>query len=191
MTALITPTSELEAVNECLENIGQSPVSTLSGDLGVDTQIALNFVRKVNRELQSRGWHWNTEENYKLNPTSDGDLLIPSNTLSVDTTGESKFKDLVARGRRLYDRQTHSYTFDSPVYVTLVVGLPFDEIPETARRYIALRAARIFEDRIDGQSDADTQDELRALISLEADELRSSDLNALTGSQTTVNILRR
>jgi hypothetical protein len=50
---LITPTTELEAVNECLENIGQAPVSTIAGDLGVDTQIALNFVRKTNRQLQA------------------------------------------------------------------------------------------------------------------------------------------
>ena len=47
MAYLITPTTELEAVNECLENIGQAPVNSISGDISVDAQIALNFVLKV------------------------------------------------------------------------------------------------------------------------------------------------
>ncbi len=183
MAFLITPTSELEAVNECLENIGQAPVSTISGDLGVDTQVALNFVRKVNRELQSSGWYWNTEKNYELTPNGNNDILLPSNTLSVDTTGVSASLDLVQRGSRLYDRDNHAYTFPASVRVELVVGLTFEELPETARRYIAMRAARLFQDRIEGATDAgDQQDEMQALSVLQGDQLRTEDSNVLTGS---------
>lgn len=98
MPFLITPTTELEAVNECLENIGQAPVSTISGDLGVDAQTALNQIRKINRELQSKGWYWNTEKDFELSPNVDNDILLPANTLSVDTTGEDADLDLVQRG---------------------------------------------------------------------------------------------
>jgi len=192
MAFLITPTSELEAVNECLENIGQSPVSTIAGDLGVDTQIALNFVRKVNRELQSSGWYWNIEKNYPLTPGGDGNILLPSNTLAVDTTGVDASRDIIQRGSRLYDRDNHSYTFTGVVYVELTVGLPFEELPETARRYISLRAARIFEDRIDGaSSNADSADEQGALINLQADQLRTEDLNVLSGSYSMFTTLNR
>lgn len=183
MPALILPMTELEAVNECLENIGQAPVSTLSGAIGVDAQIALNFVRKVTRELQSKGWYWNIEKNFKLTPTVDGDILLPSNTLSVDTTGIDRDRDLVQRGRRLYDRDNHRYTFTKPVTVELTVGLPFEELPETARRYIALRAARLFQDRVEGQADqGDSQDEMMAMADLKADQLRVEDSNVLSGS---------
>lgn len=192
MAFLITPTSELEAVNECLENIGQAPVSTIAGDLGVDTQIALNFVRKVNRELQSAGWVWNTEKNYPLTPDRSGNIILPSNTLAVDTTGIDTHRNAVQRGVRLYDQDTFSYTFDGPVFVSLTLGLTFEETPETARRYIALRAARIFQDRIEGGvSQSDATDEENAWATLMATQLRTEDLNVLTGSYSMFKTLNR
>ena len=192
MSFLITPTTELEAVNECLENIGQTPVSTIAGDLGVDTQIALNFVRKVNRELQSQGWYWNTEKDYPLTPNGAGSILLPSNTLSVDTAGVNAHRDIVQRGGTLYDKDNRSYTFNGVVTVTLIIGLPIEELPETARRYISLRAARIFENRVDGSnSQEDTNDELGALATLQADQLRNADYNVLNGSASMFHTLNR
>lgn len=183
MPFLIVPTTELEAVNECLENIGQAPVSTISGDLGVDTQIALNFVRKVNRALQSQGWYWNTEKDYTLTPNNDGDIVLPANTLSVDSTGKDKDRDVVQRGRLLYDRDNNTFTFSKAIDVELVVGLAFEDLPETARRLIALRAARLFQNRIEGSADReDAEDEMMAMADLQADQLRVSDANMLTGS---------
>jgi len=192
MSFLITPTTELEAVNECLENIGQTPVSTIAGDLGVDAQIALNFVRKVNRELQSQGWYWNTEKDFILTPNGANNILLPSNTLSVDTAGTDATRDVIQRGSRLYDKDSQAYTFDGPLTVTLVVGLPFEELPETARRYVSLRAARIFENRVDGANNQDdTNDELGAMATLHADQLRTADYNVLTGSYTMFKTLNR
>lgn len=192
MSFLIVPTSELEAVNECLSNIGQAPVSTITGDLSSDTETALNMVRTVNRALQSKGWYWNTEKNFELSPNVDGDILIPSNSLSVDTTGDSSDLDLVARGRRLYDRENHTYTFTDPVYVELVIGLTFEELPETARRYISLKSARLFQNRLDGvESGLDTADEKDAYADLHADQLRVEDSNILTGSYGMLKTLNR
>lgn len=189
---LITPTTELEAVNECLENIGQAPVSSISGDLGVDTQIALNFVRKVNRALQSKGWYWNTEKDYPLTPDGNKDILLPANTLSVRSTGKDSHRDVVQRGSRLYDRDNRRYTFDNPVIVELTLGLAFEDLPESARRLIALRAARVFEDRIEGAADeGDMEDERMALSDLMADQLRVEKNNALFGNYSTVSTLRR
>jgi hypothetical protein len=189
---LITPTTELEAVNECLENIGQAPVSTIAGDLGVDTQIALNFVRKTNRQLQSQGWYWNTEEEYLLSPNGDGDILLPANTLSVRPAGRDVTRKLVQRGPRLYDRDNQRFTFTDDVYVDLTLGLAFEDLPETARRYISLRSARQFQDRIEGQaSQGDSDDERLAFADLSADQLRVERTNALSGNYSTASTLRR
>jgi hypothetical protein len=189
----IIPTTELEAVNECLENIGQAPVSTISGDLGVDTEIALNFVRKTNRELQSAGWYWNIEVNYPLTPDGAGDILLPSNTLAVDTVGVSRDRNVVQRGQRLYDKDNFTYDFGTEVlYVELTVGLTFEELPETARRYIAMRAARLFQNRIEATDDqGDAEDERRAMVVLMQDQLRTEDSNINTGSLTALLTLRR
>lgn len=192
MTILITPTTELEAVNECLSNIGQKPVSTISGDLGVDAQVALNFVRAVSRELQSHGWFWNTEKEWPLVPNVDGDILLPANMLAIDSVGESATVDVVARGRRLYNRDDRTYTFTETIYAEMVVGLSFEELPETARRYISLRAARFFEDRIEGRSGSeDTQDEYNAYASLHAEQLRNEDNNMLTDNASAYGIVNR
>lgn len=188
----VTPTTELEAVNECLENIGNAPVSTISGDLGVDTQIALNFVRKVSRELQSQGWYWNTDYDYPLTPNGDGDIILPSNLLAIDSYGTDADRDVVWRGTRLYDRENRTYTFDSEIKVTMTRGFDFDELPETARRYIALRAARLFQDRIEGNEDpSDSTDEQMALAVLQADQLRVEDNNVLSGSYGMFRTLQR
>lgn len=192
MAYLITPTTELEAVNECLENIGQAPVSTIAGDLGVDAQIALNFVRKVNRELQSQGWHWNTEKNYPLTPNSSNNIVLPSATLSVDSTRDDKGLDVAQRGSLLYNRTDHTFTFTEPVRVEIVLGLVFEDLPETARRYIAMRAARLFQNRVEGSEDqSDLRDEAQAMSILMADHLRTQDNNALHDNWTTAGTLRR
>ena len=192
MAHLVVPTSELEAVNECLENIGQSPVNTILGAIGVDTQIALNFVRKATRELQSRGWYWNTEIGYEIVPTDIKELLLPSNTLSVITVGKSSHLNLVQRGSLLYDPIRHSYAFDHSVHVDLVVGLPFEYLPEAARRFVALRAARIFQDRIEGKpSENDSMDELAALSTLHTVQIRVEASNILTGSEGMIQTLNR
>lgn len=192
MAYLITATTELEAVNECLENIGQTPVNSISGNLGVDAQMALNFVRKVNRELQSMGWNWNTEKNYPLTPNGDKDILLPSGTLAVDSTGYDRDRDVVMRGPRLWDRDNHTYTFDKPIRVSITISRTFEEIPETARRYITLRAARIFQNRVEGLEDqSDLRDEANAMSILVADHLRSEGNNALHDNWSSSGTLRR
>lgn len=189
---LVVPTTELEAVNECLANIGQSPVSSLSGDLGVDTQIALAYVRSVSRELQSQGWYFNTEYNYPLNPNGDGDIIPPSNTLSIDTDADDRDRDLIQRGTRMYDRENRTYTFTGPIRFRIVLGLPFEELPEAARRFIALRAARIFKNRVEGITDNEDQtDEAFALAHLKADDARNADHNMLTDNYGVLMTLSR
>lgn len=192
MGTLVTPTTELEAVNECLANIGQSPVSTISGDIGVDAEQALALVRSVTRELLSKGWYWNTDKEYKLSPNVDGDIILSDNVLWIDTSGRDADKQYVLRGRMLYDRVNHTYNFTDDVYVDRVMGLSFDEIPESGRRYIALRSARIFQERIEGTSDqSDISLETEAMNELISDHLRVEDNNILTDNYQTWNMLRR
>ena len=63
--------------------------------------------------------------------------------------GKSNNKDYVERARKLWDRANHTYTItDEKVYVDIVWFLDFTEIPEAARRYITIRASRIFQDRM-------------------------------------------
>ena len=117
MATLLTPTTELEAVNVCLANIGESPVSSITGNTTVDAALARDLVRQVTRETQTHGFYWNTELGYTLIPNVSDNLVLPANVLNVDTTQDDKAKDLVARGRLMYDRVNHTYTFTESVKV--------------------------------------------------------------------------
>jgi hypothetical protein len=194
MATLLTPTTELEAVNVCLANIGESPVSAITGNITVDAALARDLLRQVTREVQTHGFYWNTELNYKLIPNTADNLALPANVLSVDTTGDDKNKDLVARGRILYDRVKHTYTFTEPVYVDIVVALGFEELPEIARRYIAVRAARIYQERVMGNgsiSNFNTSDEDMARAALLAENMEIEDNNMMTGNASVFGILSR
>lgn len=194
MATLLTPTTELEAVNVCLANIGESPVSAITGNITVDAALARDLLRQVTREVQTHGFYWNTELNYKLIPNTADNLALPANVLSVDTTGDDKNKDLVARGRILYDRVKHTYTFSEPVYVDIVVALSFEELPEIARRYIAVRAARIYQERVMGNgsiSTFNTSDEDMARAALLAENMEIEDNNMMTGNASVFGILSR
>lgn len=194
MATLLTPTTELEAINICLTNIGESPVSTILGDISVDTAMARDLVRQVTRHVQTYGFYWNTEVDYKLTPNVEKNIILPANVLSVDMAGSDIDKDIVARGRRLYNRVTHSYLFDEPVTVTLIVALGFDELPEAGRRYISIRAARMFQERVMGAgniSSFNREDESEALAILMSENLQVEDNNMLNDSFTTGRILNR
>lgn len=187
MADFVTPTTTLQAVNEMLRTIGESPVTTVDSvdPLPVDVEIALNALRFVNREVQARGWHFNTEIDYPLVRDGSNFLVLPSNALRVDTTDEYGHYDVAVRGNRLYDRDEHSFTFTEDVEVNMVVVLPFEDLPEAARYYIAIRAARRFQAGAVGSqilaafSEADEIAAHALLLDAEGD---TADYNILTGT---------
>lgn len=195
MTTSVTPTSELEAVNLMLAVIGESPINTLNPPAVADAVIAQATLSEVSRAVQTPGWHFNIEEDFTLTPTAfEKEIQLPANCLRVSPTGPDKGADVAQRGNRLYDREKHTYQFTKPIKVNMVVLLPFDELPEAARYYIAVRAARVFQARTVG-SDAlyqfTAQDEAQALSSLRAAEGITGDYNMFTDSWSVAKILQR
>ena len=148
MTTL-QPTTKLEAVNVMLTSIGEAPVNSLISGLE-DAELAETILESVNKETQSKGWIFNTDLKVTLGLNADNEIVLPTNYLRVDTrpTLRSSSKDIVERGRKLYDRIANSYVFTSGVQVDAVILLDFTDIPEVARRYITIRSARIFQDRV-------------------------------------------
>ena len=96
------------------------------------------------------------------------------------------------RGDRLWDRENHTFAFTDPIKVRITISRTFEELPEAARRFIAMKAARVFQDRIEGRSEeSDARDEMAAMTILQADELRNADHNALTSNWSTLSTIRR
>ena len=189
---MLSPTTELEAINTMLSTIGESPVNTVEDTGNVDVVIARQILQTASREVQARGWHFNTEINYTITPDSDGYLVLPKTVLKVDTVYPDSSKDVVVRGSKLYDRENHTYVFTGAVKVDMTILLTFDELPEVARNYVTIRSSRIFQERVVGSDTLhafNSQDEARAMVSLMEYEADTADLNILSGNYSVYRIL--
>ena len=192
-----TRTSELEAVNTILSTIGEAPLNTLSGSLPVDGTIAKNVLSEVSREVQSQGWHFNTH--YKVTLSRDTNNKIPLATnivrVEVDPRRYSKVSyDIVQRNNELYNLAKNEDTFDTNFKdATVVYLLPFDEIPEQAKRYITIRSARIFHDRTLGANTIhkfSQEDEAKALSILKQAESHTGDYSIFDTPEQAYTISR-
>jgi hypothetical protein len=183
----LTPTTELEAVNLMLAAIGESPVNTVLGNGLPDANNAHRQLQVASRAVQTKGWHWNTDEEFKLvRDFPSNEITVPPNTLRLDTVYPDQDVDVVLRYQRLYDRVNHTYIFDKDLTVDIVQFLPFEELPEPARQYIVATAARKFCETTVGSADLSkfTQADQRAAWTLLLeDECESSDANVLTNLQ--------
>ena len=176
-----TPTTELEAVNQMLAAIGESPVNTLENNGVVDAVLARQILKNVSRQYQAMGWHWNTEQAFEITPTSpDGFLIPPTNTLKIDLVDGDL--DLVQRGARLYDRVNHTYQFTKSYKFDIVVFLPFEELPEAARQFFMLEAGVRFQANFVGSQTLNAfteRDAARAWVILLNAEGDTADHNIL------------
>ena len=174
---MATLTTQLEAVNSMLGHIGESPVNSISNSsaLPVSVSTALSTLDEVSKEVQSEGWHFNSEAGVTLS-VNNGAITVPFNAIRIDP--QDTRIDVVQRGWKLFDRKNNTYTFTKDLKVNLLRLLEWDSLPETARRYITLRASRVFQSRIVGSKELEAliaRDEYQARARLEEADYGSSD----------------
>ena len=188
----MTATTELEAVNIMLAAIGESPVNTLTGTLPVDVKLAQTTLEEVNKEVQTEGWSFNTEINVELTRDGSNHIALSSNVLIVDPNiHDHPDVDAIQIGLKLYDRKNHKYEFDDDLKCTVVYFRTFNDIPEPAKRYINIKAARIFVDRLvsdEGLRTYTQQDEVRARSILMETDLSNADHNILRGDPALTSV---
>jgi hypothetical protein len=168
-------TSELGAVNMMLSSIGERPVNTLATSQRLDVIRAISTLNEVNVLVQSRGWWFNEENNVPLTPNADGEYDIDPNSIRVDAS-DPTVANFVKRGNRLYNKLTFSYAGNTDtLQIDYVALLPFDDLPQTARMYIARRAGVVFQTRSVGSptlfefTERDAQEAWGALLVEELD----------------------
>ena len=173
-------TSKLEAVNSMLGVIGESPVNTLGGtSVPVSVVTAENLLDEVTREIQSDGWHFNTEYDYDVvRDAVTNKFVLPSNTLKIDTeAGKYTDIDVVQRGASLYDRKNHTDVFTQDLKVIITFQLDFTEMPEQFRYYVLVRASRKLANRFLGSQEIEAFT-LRDEIEAKARAIESDSENA-------------
>ena len=139
--------TELSAVNSILGAIGQSPVTSLVYD-NPEISLIYNLLRDANVDVQSEGWHFNTEKHVTYTPdATTGKIVIGSDILKMDVTeGWSKKKyDVVRRDGNLYDKYDHTDDWSDVTEILLDITklISFNDLPQVFKRYITYRASRV------------------------------------------------
>ena len=189
----VAATTELEAINIMLAAIGEAPVNSLTGQVPVDVLIAQSTLIEVNKRIQSEGWSFNTEIDVTLvrNQTTK-QIELSTDILRIDANiHQHPTIDPIQRGLKLYDRLNNKFEFDEDLICTVIYLRTFEEIPEPARRYITIKAARVFVDRLvtdDGLRTYTGQDETRARAILMETDLANGDHNILRGDPSLTSV---
>ena len=167
------PITELDAVNILLAAVGEAAVSSLETATTVDVTQAKNLISNINREVQQKGWHFNTEWDVVLSLDSDSRIPLGTSVLSV------------------YDLDNNTFIWTTSINDAVTITLlDFEDIPQTARQYITTKAARVFQEEIIGQVSAETvnrQEEAEAYADLLDDEGERSGFNVGYGTTDMYN----
>lgn len=190
-----TAATTLDAVNEMITSIGLSPVNTLSVQGIKDVAVAQRTLHNVSRKVQSKGWWFNVDRDFPLLPEEGTHhIKVPEDAISIRC--EDRGRNLVERKRLLYDLDRNSYNFENQnnLKFRIVRFLDFEDIPQTARDYIAMRAIRVFQARAVGSPVLKTytdQDEALAYAELLREHLKGSNTNMFRRPSMTNRILHR
>lgn len=146
--------TELQAVNQILASVGQAPVTTLE-QTNPDVALAYNTLQQVSREVQSEGWTFNKEYNYPLTADAKGEIIIPENILQIDLSTDDVYnrnKDPIRRQGKLYDRISHSYTWEIGKTMLFDIMWIFEwaDLPSPIKDYILSRSSLIASQRLVG-----------------------------------------
>ena len=173
-------TTKLDLVNLMLASIGESPVSALSSGL-TDAELAETIIGRIDRETQSEGWWFNTDYNKKFVPDGESkQVVLPLNTLKIDCVGTSSHLRMIQRKvgtvNKLYDPYNHTYDVGdnhTSIYIDIVTQEEFENLPETAKRYIGIKSSRRFSQQVIGNAQLygyEKEDEARSLAELKEAE---------------------
>jgi len=183
MATQITATTELQAINTMLSFIGESPVSSITGNIGTDVAVAKNILDETSMSVQSQGWFFNRELEITMARDTSNKVPLDSNCVQVEASAPYQYLyQYTIRNGYLYDLKNKTDVFTSDPQVDKVLVQQFEHIPEYARRYIVVKASRRFAARYIGASELvklANLDEQEAHVAFEAADSRAMDANIL------------
>lgn len=147
---MLLATTRLEAINIILASIGSDPVNNLDDENDVDISNASQMLDRVSRDVQRRGWDFNTAE-YTFYPDVTTKRIRWDNTIIKFTSSDSD-KTYAKRGDYLKNLTDDTFEFDDKVVLNTIVALDFEDLPDCFRNYIACRAAVDFQQKYFGDT---------------------------------------
>ena len=184
MATQITATTELQAVNTMLSFIGEAPVSSITGNIGTDVAVAKQILDETSLSVQNQGWFLNRDLEVTLTRDTNNKVPLETNCVALEPSAPYQYQySYTIRNGFLYDLKNHTDVFTTaPVQVDKTMIQQFEHIPEYARRYITVKAARRFAARYIGADSLvklATLDEQEAHVQFEQADSRAMDANIL------------
>ena len=180
MAIPVSTDTDLSAVNSILGSIGQAPITTLTHNppdpdplLNPEISLVVNILKEVNKDVQSTGWHFNTQYNVKRSPDSSKHFVIPTNAIAYDLSDGQfdRTKDITRRDGKLFDLVGNTDEFEGEHYFDIITLYNFEDVPPVIQRYIIARAAVKAATQLVSNSD------LVKLLKLEEEQTKANALN--------------
>tara|TARA_Y100001938_G_scaffold150605_2_gene242381 strand:+ start:1860 stop:2513 length:654 start_codon:yes stop_codon:yes gene_type:complete len=159
--------TKLQAINEMLLFSGETPVSDLSGNSGVDTSIAESILNQKTTDAQARGLADNiTIRDYTI--ASDGRIELPSDILSANmislvsaTHKDVTYARVVTRGWEsgtpyFYNLTDSTDVFKADTYTAeIILSVAWDDLITSVQKDIMMQAARQYQMLTQGDAAVD------------------------------------
>lgn len=188
---IVTPFTELEAVNEMLASIGELPVNTLDEETNLDVANACRILKTITRAVLSMGWTANTFPMTLLPDKGSQKIRWNANYLHILSNEGNAY---IKRGEYLYDMANQTAIFTKPIEVTIVLQENFADIPDALRAYITAKATRQFQGRYlatEEISNQSQQNEAEAWKNLQEYEMTVNRFNLLQNADLQTALHRR
>ncbi|CAM0031327.1 tail protein [Vibrio phage D529] len=140
--------TKVDAINSVLNAIGSVGINSPEEiDWNIDAADADRIIDNMSQSIQTnqgKGWWFNREEFHKFQPDPvNGYVTVPNNTLACYIKRQNgKVIPVTLRGHRLFDAKNLGYDMrnmtdrDGSLHCVLVVNLPFEAIPATAKHAV-------------------------------------------------------
>jgi hypothetical protein len=194
MAQPIYASTELEAINVMLEAIGSEPAASLSVSVNSDVNHAKSILKETIREILEQGWDFNTDTKYALSKTVNDEYVVPLNVAAIDVSEDYPEVRATYRNGKMWDQENHTFTWDKDITFDIVWLFPFEELPQVARHYITMVAARKMQGRLLGSDNAGKyteNDEMQARAAFIDAEAIDAKHNILSGNYSVARVLNR
>ena len=175
MAIPISTDTELSAVNSILGSIGQSPITSLLGTALQNPEISFikNLLDQVNKDVQTSGWHFNTQHRVKQSPDAQGNYVVPQNSILYDISDGQidRDTDVTKINGKLYDLVHQTDVFTKDYYFDIITLYNFEDVPPAIQRYIIARASMRAATQLVSNAD------LVKLLQLEEEQAKANALN--------------
>lgn len=160
-----------DAINLILSSIGADPVNAVNAEIDVDVANAVRMLDKVSRDVQRKGWDYNTY-NLTLEPEVNTHKIAWIDSILSIISASGRY---VKRGSYFWDMDRMSSDFEGAITIEAVLAQEYDDLPDCFRNYIANKAALDFQARYLG--DAQVAQDLSYAVAESYQDIVAYDLN--------------